>query len=79
MPLQFTASADQRAAVIIPSQLTALRRKERLRELYALESEEVDQAELAVKLAEKTGLDHDTTLALLADLASEPASLRTGK
>ena len=37
--------ADQRAAVIIPSQLTALRKKERLRELYRLEPADADHAD----------------------------------
>ena len=31
---QFTRPADQRAAVVIPSQLDGLRKKERLRDLY---------------------------------------------
>jgi hypothetical protein len=70
---QFTAGADQRAAVIIPSQLDALRKRERLRELYRQEQRGTDHAELAARLAEQTGLDSDTVLNLLVELAAEPA------
>jgi integrase len=72
---QFTVPADQRAAVIIPSQLDALRRKERLRELYRQEPPGADQAELAARLANQTGLNLDTTLNLLAELAAESARM----
>jgi Phage integrase family len=76
---QFTVPADQRAAGIIPSQLDTLRRKERLRELYGQEPPGVDLDDLAAKLAEQTGLGHDTTLSLLAEFAAESASARSDK
>src|SRR5215469_15804543 len=70
---QFTATADQHAATIIPSQLDTLRKKERLRELYLLEPAEADHAELAARLAQQAGLDRDIALSLLAELAAGPA------
>jgi integrase len=73
---QFTVPADQRAAAIIPSQLDTLRRKERLRELYRQEPPGADLDDLAVKLAEQTGLDKAAALSLLAEFAAQstPAS-----
>jgi Phage integrase family len=73
---QFTVSADQRAAGIIPSQLDTLRRKERLRELYCQEPPGADLDDLAAKLAEQTGLDQAAALSLLAEFAAQstPAS-----
>jgi integrase len=73
---QFTASADKRAAAIIPARLDALRKQERLRELYWQEPPGADLDDLAAKLAEQAGLDHAATLSLLAEFAAQstPAS-----
>ncbi len=66
---QFTRPADQRAAAVIPSQLDGLRKKERLRELYSQESASADLADLAAALAPLAGLDRETALSLLTELA----------
>jgi integrase len=67
---QFTASADQRAAIIIPSQLDALRKRERLRELYR-EAPAADLGHLAATLAPVAGLEPETALNMLTELAAE--------
>ena len=66
---QFTRPADQRAAAIIPSQLDELRKRERLRELY-LQSPAADLEDLAANLGPAAGLDEQTALAWLAELAA---------
>ena len=70
---QFTRAADQRAAVVIPSQLDGLRKKERLRELYdqhQLASGSASLAALAVVIGPQAGLDEDIALAWLAEFAA---------
>ena len=65
---QFTASADQRAAAIIPSRLDTLRKQEWLRELYRQEPS-TDLDGLAATLAPVVGLDHATALGMLTEFA----------
>lgn len=62
--------AGQRAAVIIPSQLDTLWKKERLRELYRQEPS-ADLDGLAAALAPLAGLDHATALTMLTEFATE--------
>jgi integrase len=66
---QFTRPADQQAAAIIPASLDGLRKKERLRELYR-QSPAADLDDLAASLGSAAGLDHQTALAWLAELAA---------
>jgi integrase len=68
---QFTRPADQRAAAVIPSQLDALRKKERLRELYGQAPKDADLGGLAVTLGPLAGLDHATALRLLNEVADD--------
>jgi len=59
---QFTGSADQRAAAVIPSRLDGLRKKERLRELYGQHqpaSGSDSLAALASVIGPQAGLDKD--------------------
>ncbi len=66
---QFTRPADPQAAAIIPASLDGLRKKERLRELYR-QSPAADLADLAASLGPAAGLDHQTALAWLTELAA---------
>jgi integrase len=66
---QFTRPADQRAAAVIPSQLDALRKKERLRELYRQQPLPADLDGLAAVLGPLVGLDRATVLSLLTEFA----------
>jgi integrase len=66
---QFTRPADKQAAAIIPASLDGLRKKERLRELYR-QSPAADLEDLAASLGPPAGLDHQTALAWLAELAA---------
>jgi hypothetical protein len=66
---QFTRTADQQAAAIIPASLDGLRKKERLRELYR-KSPAADLEDPAASLGPAAGLDHQTALAWLAELAA---------
>ena len=67
---QFTRPADQNAAAVIPSQLDALRKRERLRDLYRQQAGSADLAHLASTLGPATGLDHETALSLLREFAT---------
>ena len=70
---QFTRPADQRAAVVIPSRLDGLRRKERLRELYRqhLSASGGDGlAALTAVIGPQAGLEEDTALAWLTEFAA---------
>jgi integrase len=70
---QFTRPADQAAAIVIPSQLDGLRKKERLRELYRQHMPPSGADELAVLasvIGPQAGLDEPTTLAWLTEFAS---------
>ena len=70
---QFTRPADQAAAIVIPSQLDGLRKKERLRELYQQHTPRSGADELAVLasvIGPQAGLDEHTTLAWLTEFAS---------
>jgi hypothetical protein len=63
---QFTRPADQLAALIIPSQLDGLHKKERLRELYRQHLSASGTESLAVLAAvtgPQAGLEEDTALA----------------
>ena len=64
---QFTRSADQQAAAIIPASLDRLRKKECLRELYR-QAPAASLAELAATLGPAAGLDQQTALAWLTEL-----------
>jgi hypothetical protein len=66
---QFTRTADQQAAAIIPASLDGLRKKERLRELYR-QSPAADLEDLAASLGPAAGLNHQTALAWLAELVA---------
>jgi integrase len=68
---QFTRPADQRAAVIISSQLDELRKRERLRELYRREPTSADLVGLAAVLGPLAGLDGETALSLLTEFAAK--------
>jgi len=64
--------ADQQAAVVLSDRLADLRKKERLRELYAAEraaGSAVELTVLAEKVAPMVGLDEDATLACLMELS----------
>ena len=70
---QFTRPADQAAAIVIPSQLDGLRKKERLRELYRQHtppSGADERSVLASVIGPQAGLDEPTTLAWLTEFAS---------
>ena len=70
---QFTRPADQAAAIVIPSQLDGLRKKERLRELYRQQMPPSGADELAVLasvIGPQAGLDEHTTLGWLTEFAS---------
>jgi integrase len=69
---QFARPADQRAAAVIPSHLDGLRRKERLRELFAgVPAADPDGlGTLAAVLGPQAGLDEETALAHLAEFAA---------
>ena len=70
---QFTRPADQAAAIVIPSQLDGLRKKERLRELYYhhLSASGGDGlAALAAVIGPQAGLEEDTALAWLTEFAA---------
>jgi integrase len=70
---QFVPLADQRAAIVIPSQLDLLRRKQRLSELFRGREVSVDPdrlSELAAVLAPQAGLDEHTALIWLTEFAS---------
>ena len=70
---QFTRSADQAAAIVIPSRLDGLRKKERLRELYQQRMPPSGADELAVLasvIGPQAGLDEHATLAWLMEFAS---------
>ena len=70
---QFTRPADQAAAIVIPSQLDGLRKKERLRELYRqhmLPSSADELTVLAAVIGPEAGLDERTTLAWLTEFAA---------
>jgi len=56
-----------------------LREKERLREPYRQQPAGANLEDLAAQLATQSGLDHETTLALLADIAPEQEFRRAGK
>jgi hypothetical protein len=71
--VQFTRPADRAAAIVIPSQLDGLRKKERLRELYSqhLPASDADQlAALAAVIGPQAGLDESTALACLTEFIS---------
>jgi integrase len=70
---QFTRPADQAAAIVIPSQLDGLRKKERLSELYYHHLSVSDGDGLAVPAAiigPQVGLEEDTALAWLTEFAA---------
>ena len=70
---QFSRSADQHAASVIPSQLDGLRKKERLRELYRqhLPMPGTDGlTALAAVIGPQAGLDKHVALAWLTEFAS---------
>jgi integrase len=72
---QFARPADQAAASLLSGQLAGLRKKERLRELFAHQKlAAVDAAGLemlAATLASVVGLERDAALAYLAEFAAE--------
>ncbi len=73
VPLQFTRPADQAAAIVIPSQLDGLRKKERLRELYYhhLSASGGDGlAALAAVIGPQAGLEEDAALAWLTEFGA---------
>ena len=71
---QFTRPADQAAAVVIPSQLDGLRKKERLRELYYHHRLSASGGDgltaLAAIIGPQAGLEEDTALAWLTEFAA---------
>lgn len=68
---QFLRPADQRAAAVIPAQLAELRKKERLRNLFAKLPEVPDDlATLAAVLGSQAGLTAETALPWLAAFAA---------
>jgi hypothetical protein len=72
---QFTRPADQAAAVVIPSQLDGLRKKERLRELYSDHQHQSASggdglAALAAVIGPQAGLEEDIALAWLTEFAT---------
>jgi hypothetical protein len=70
---QFTRPADQAAAMVVPSQLDGLRKKERLRELYRQHTPPSGADELAVLasvIGPQGGLDEHVTLEWLMEFAS---------
>jgi integrase len=72
---QFARPAGQAAASLLSGQLAGLRRKERLRELYAgHKGDAVDAGgleALAAVLAPRVGLDQETALGYLTEFAAE--------
>jgi hypothetical protein len=73
MPFQFTRPADQAAAMVVPSQLDGLRKKERLRELYQQHTPPSGANGLAVLasvIGPQAGLDEHVTLEWLTEFAS---------
>ena len=68
---QFTRPADQHAAAVIPAQLDALRKQERLRDLYRQAPPGHDLGHLADTLGPLSGLDRQATLALLIEFAAQ--------
>ena len=71
---QFARPADQAAASFLSGQLAGLRKKERLRELFARQNEAAVEAAgleaFAASLAPVVGLEQETTLAYLLEFAA---------
>ncbi len=70
---QFVRPADQQAAVMLADRLADLRKKERLRELYAAlraADSAVELTVLAEKFAPMVGLDEDATLGYLVEMSA---------